>query len=153
MGRVNGFFIQPEASSKRDLVLKPFSTALWVALFGTYGVLVLSRIILRYNQLSSSSYSLDVVWGVAALCQQGWHVTPTSLPSRVVFLFGYLTGLLSFVAFSASIVSLLALNLLPINSRRDLLTSHFTFHADSKSSTLAYVVQVQYQCAMNMKLP
>jgi hypothetical protein len=72
----------------------------------------------------------------------GWYLRPTLTPLRILFLVGYVTGLVVYVAFSAAIVSALAVVSLPIGSRSALLSSLLPIYADSKSSTMAYIVEV-----------
>lgn len=55
---------------------------------------------------------------------------------------GYILGLVCYGAFSAAVVSILAVELIPIKTRSDLLDSSLQFYADDASSTMAYIVDV-----------
>ncbi|CAL8129497.1 unnamed protein product [Orchesella dallaii] len=150
---VNGFFVQPAASSLRDIVISPFSFGLWVSLMATYLILIASILFFgrQYRNICTAMYeefpendmtlgNEVLLWAVGAVTQQGWYIYPKSNSTRMAFTLGYSLGLVCYGAFSAAVVAILAVEMIPIKSRSDLLNSSLTFYADNASSTMAYVV-------------
>lgn len=81
---VNGFFIQPSASSLRDIVIAPFSFGLWLSLLITYLIIVGSvfyfgrvyrkvyaRLYEDFPENDSVFQNELVLWAVGAVTQQG----------------------------------------------------------------------------------
>lgn len=67
---------------------------------------------------------------------------PSSLSVRIVFLFGYMTGVLCFIAYSAQIVSTLSIKSVPIEKTEDILNGDFHLYANPDNTPKAIISYV-----------
>jgi hypothetical protein len=72
----------------------------------------------------------------------GWYFSPISTSMKITFFFGILFGLICYIAYSAALVSILSVEVVPIRSFGDLLTEEFMITSDSHIPTAKVVVQV-----------
>ena len=142
--RVDAFFVQPPVSTARNLYIAPFNVDLWLAMLGSWLLLIIGmkacawiKSLRAEVEEEDREVLKDVfLWAVGAICQQGWHIQPVSMSLRIIFVVGYLCGLLCFVAFSAAIVSLLSVKIVPVKSMEDLLRNSFHMFASPNSTSL-----------------
>lgn len=78
--RVEAFFVQPPVSTARNLYLAPFNFDLWMAMSGSWVLLITAMKICAWlKSLLTEPESIDenvvddiYLWAVGAICQQGW---------------------------------------------------------------------------------
>lgn len=169
---MQAYFKQPPASSIRDVFTSAFSLNLWLFLFCLWVFICLSmKLAFRIYVKNGDSFteinwneermSDEIsIWAAGAMCQQGlikqinlffnivfklilgWHFTPEWTGTRIIFFFGWFTGFLCYIAFSAQLVSILSVEVVPIKSFEDLLRDNFFIYNDNHIPTTKYFVKV-----------
>lgn len=72
----------------------------------------------------------------------GWHVCPESGCMKIVFIFALITGLVSYVGYSAALVSILSVKVVPIQSLKDLVNNRYTIYTDKGTISTGYIAKV-----------
>ena len=76
--RMEAFFVQPPASSVRDVFSTPFSTNLWITLASSFVLVCIVVSVYKTCFKTSEDFEiaiLDVIlWQVACICQKGWVI-------------------------------------------------------------------------------
>ncbi|XP_021952460.2 glutamate [NMDA] receptor subunit 1 [Folsomia candida] len=144
-----GFFVQPPSSSFRDIFINAFTRDLWLTMLSTWILIVLAMfalsIVKRRLQTMHENDSILIqeliIWAAGAICQQGWHVCPESTCMKIIFIFALITGLVSYVAYSAALVSILSVKVMPIRNLDDIVNRGYTIFQDNQTINAMYVIQ------------
>ncbi|OXA56276.1 Glutamate receptor, partial [Folsomia candida] len=149
---MEAYFKQPPASSIRDVFTSGFSLELWVTMLALWIFICLSMhlaclIYFKEDWFKCLDWS-DVVmsdeisiWATGAMCQQGWYFTPKCTGTRIIFFFGWFTGFFCYIAYSAQLVSILSVEVVPIKSWDDLIRDEFFIYNDNHIPTTKYFVK------------
>ncbi|CAG7730481.1 unnamed protein product, partial [Allacma fusca] len=125
---------------------------IWLAIFGMW-VLIIFHIVLfvqvkrrihdsALQDPSDSAISDEFIFfALGAICQKGFHQSPSSASMQVIFFTGIVAGLLLHVAYSSALVSILSVNVDPVQSFRDLLANEFEIFSDSRVPTATEIVK------------
>ncbi|CAL8087029.1 unnamed protein product [Orchesella dallaii] len=132
-----------------------FEKELWITLIGVWAILLMSlqvRLLLLPKNVSSahsSSSSIkdyrfskeSVLWSVAIVCQKSWYLNPYSTTLRMKVILGTIVSLIVYTAYSASIVSSLAVNKIPVKTFTDLISFSFIFTVHEKSEPFQTILR------------
>jgi hypothetical protein len=72
----------------------------------------------------------------------GWHICPESTCMKIIFIFALITGLVSYVAYSAALVSILSVKVVPIKSLHDIVSHKYSIYQDNQTINVKFVVEV-----------
>lgn len=90
-----------------------------------------------YNVLSNT-----YLVRVESLLFLGWYFTPEFFGTRIIFFFGWFTGFMCYIAYSAQLVSILSVEVIPIKSFEDLLRDQFFLYNDNHIPTTKFFLKV-----------
>ena len=99
-------FRQPDLNSK-DIFISQFNGELWIVLFVSTIILFTSMFLINKITSVEFDHSDILCWIFCLVSQQGLHQTPATLASKILFLSGFIFGMLSFTAFTANIITTL----------------------------------------------
>jgi len=127
-GRIQAFFRQPKARTIRNILISPLEPRLWLSLLAMWTLCITSMTVIyvirrRFDTVDSCDAEVvtsSFLWVLGTFCQQGWHTSPTSESLKVAFLSGTVFGFVTFVAFSAALVPILSLEIIPIKTLEEL---------------------------------
>lgn len=80
---------------------------------------------------------------VSTNIDSGWYFTPKCTGTRIIFFFGWFTGFFCYIAYSAQLVSILSVEVVPIKSWDDLIRDEFFIYNDNHIPTTKYFVKVK----------
>ncbi|XP_035702686.1 uncharacterized protein LOC118434063 [Folsomia candida] len=145
------FFSQPSANSIRNIVTAPFNLWLWVTIISTWVVLILTVKLGQWFHASSThgadgqkdaDFAATIgLWAIAANCQKSWNAVPGSWALKLIFICGSLCGVMVFGAYSAAIVSTLAVHSIPVESFVDLINFKFAFTVHNRSEPFQLILK------------
>ncbi|CAG7822190.1 unnamed protein product [Allacma fusca] len=143
------FFIQPPLNSVRNVFFSPFTSDVWITIGLTWLAIIVLMMIssgVKYRAAGISGHIEDitdatflndaVIWAIGSMCQKGWPRQPHSPSLRILFICGGVMALLLYIAYSASIVSVLSVKSVPVKEFADLISYHFLYYVHEKSFTL-----------------
>ncbi|CAG7679813.1 unnamed protein product [Allacma fusca] len=137
-GRVRAFFRQPDSTSIGDIFEHAFDRLVWMVTVGVFVFTFLMLKVMMYCKMRiSRNSSKDIeltndaaLFVIASICQQGWHMHPTSTCLKIIFVCCSVSGFLVYVSFSAALVSTLTNEIIPIRTITDLLASSLSWIGD-----------------------
>lgn len=62
---------------------------------------------------------------------------------KIIFIFALITGLVSYVAYSAALVSILSVKVVPIKDLNDITNRGYTVYQDNQTINAMYIIQVK----------
>ncbi|CAL8122830.1 unnamed protein product [Orchesella dallaii] len=143
-----GFFKQPDTNSIRDIFINAFTLDLWLTMFATWFLIIVAMCALAIVKWKLGTLHENdkivmqevFIWAAGAICQQGWHVCPESGCMKIVFIFALITGLVSYVGYSAALVSILSVKVVPIQSLSDLVSYRYTIYQDNQTISTNHII-------------
>ncbi|CAG7829777.1 unnamed protein product [Allacma fusca] len=143
------FFIQPPLNSVRNVFFSPFTSDVWITIGLTWLAIIVLMMIssgVKYRAAGISGHTEDItdatflndaaIWAIGSMCQKGWPRQPHSTSLRILFICGGVMALLLYIAYSASIVSVLSVKSVPVKEFADLISYHFLYYVHEKGFTL-----------------
>lgn len=145
------FFVQPRTNTGRNIFLEPFHPNLWFSLLSLQIFLILSiRIISffakerigleREDEILTNQITL---WTWSTICQQGFHAPPKLTCLRIALITWVLTSLIVYVSYSAKLVSMFSLQILPIKNFEDLVNSKINLAIDLNNARARAMLEVR----------
>ncbi|CAG7815191.1 unnamed protein product [Allacma fusca] len=144
---VNVYIVRKPASSFRDVFFSSGDYHIWVSLVAFW---ILSSIvttsfswlkqrtgIVSKNDKDVGRDSILVVTGAA--CQQGWYTSPDSVSIRIIVLASFITHIVYFAAFTATLVSLLSVDQELIRDSYDLTKHQYKMYSDGTAFPADYI--------------
>ena len=142
----------------RNIYLAPFTEDVWIALVIVVAIIITFMMFLSYTKMRLPSQKCNTrgqfgsvdyaflgdayIWAIGAMCQKGWPRQPCASSMRIVFLIGSLTGLIVYISYSATIISVLSVEHTPIKEITDLFGYQYSFYAHEYSSTMQEYLKV-----------
>ncbi|XP_069681535.1 ionotropic receptor 75a-like [Periplaneta americana] len=145
--RATTIFRQPSLSTVSNIFTLPFDSGVWMSC----GVLCLAAVFILGLQIIwtvrqrvekdmvNAEWSDVVTLVLGAICQQGYHMTPTSLGGRVTVFFLMLASLFLFTSYSANIVALLQTTSSAFKSIKDLTHSPMIIGVENQTYNRVYM--------------
>lgn len=144
------YFKQLPTNYLRNMYISTFKSEIWKAIILSIILFIIGIItIAKFNQKFLHLPSIDqhfpndsYLWAIAIFCQQGWYYSPQAIPFKVIMLCGLFVALVIYAAFSASLVSLLSVTVVPIKSLDDAILHGFQLFGEIHTVSARYVLNV-----------
>ncbi|KDR13916.1 hypothetical protein L798_12123 [Zootermopsis nevadensis] len=145
--RATTMFRQPSLSTVRNIFILPFDRSVWLCCFAlcltsvfTLGVQITCSVRQHIEEnMLHSDWSDMFTLVLGAICQQGYHLTPTSLAGRTTVFVLTLSSLFLFTSYSANIVALLQTPSTSIQTIHDLAISPMIIEVENQTYNSVYM--------------
>ncbi|OXA57913.1 Glutamate receptor ionotropic, kainate 2 [Folsomia candida] len=139
-GTLVAIFRQPHLSSIRDIILTVFHPYLWLCYLLVWTILLICLKImfnvLKHHEMilpGDAKFIKDsplMLWAISATANLGWNMTPISSSIRLIFMIGFFLAACMYIAYSASMVTNLSTETIPVKNSKDLADSSIEIFAD-----------------------
>lgn len=102
------FFRQPPTQIFRNIFTQPVCPEVWLSLLGVWLLIITTAIIIiTFSPIEIELCRRElIIWAIGMLCQQSnWTKIPSSTSMKIIYSTTFLTSLVLFSTYSASIVS------------------------------------------------
>ncbi|CAG7644933.1 unnamed protein product [Allacma fusca] len=154
---INAYIVRLPGSSFRDVFFNCCDVHIWLFLMVFW---VLSSILTRgfswlkhrLGKISENDEYVGndaIVFVTGAACQQGWYVSPDSVSMRLIVLASFITHIVFYAAFTATLVSVLSADQQLIHSSHDLTKYRYKMYSDGTALAADYIAQKLEGKSMN----
>ncbi|CAG7819453.1 unnamed protein product, partial [Allacma fusca] len=142
-------FHSPPATSFQDVFFSIFDVGIWLSLVLSWTLLsVLTKTFpwLKHGTGEVSKNDKDVgndaiLFVTGAACQQGWHISPNSVSLRLIVLTSFITHIVCYAAFTATLVSMLSVDQQLIRDSSDLAKYQYRIYSDGTADHLVHKLE------------
>lgn len=90
------------------------------------------------------------IWSCHAICQHGFHSPPNLASLRISLLTGVVLGLITYVSYSAKLVSMFSFQTLPIKGIEDLVRSNLEIVIDVNNARARILIEVRAEITFSL---
>ncbi|KAJ9588871.1 hypothetical protein L9F63_017844 [Diploptera punctata] len=145
--RATTMFRQPSLSTVSNIFTLPFNSSVWICCLALCMITIATleiQIILTVREhierdMVHSKLSDIFTFVLGAICQQGFHITPSSLAGRTTVFILTLSALFLFTSYSANIVALLQTSSSSFKTIRDLTFSPMIVGVENQTYNRVYM--------------
>ncbi|PSN33995.1 Ionotropic receptor 75h [Blattella germanica] len=145
--RATVMFRQPSLSTVSNIFMLPFDTAVWMCCLAycliimiILGLQITFTIRQKIEQdMINSGWSDILTFVLGAICQQGFHITPSTLAGRTTVFILTLSSLFLFTSYSANIVALLQTPSTSFKTVKDLTESSMVLGVENQTYNRVYM--------------